>query len=299
MAHASSGDTAPVLPGHFHRLGLAARPADNYATWLSEVLGAVRIDSDMRQVHGIPFGGSGNKDGISEESGAFSEMIWLGTTPICIFAAVDDVGQLGAFVAKYGSGLHSVAWTVQDIWKTETLLRRNEIRITGVDLPGRHFFIHPADTAGLLIEITDTEFTSDPRDNPDIVLPVQEDSVVKGAQLGWLTMSVKDPAKSAQVLSSVIEASEVNGLPRNTGEELIDLRVNDVIIRLLKRDDADTSRDTLHSWCISVPDLTSTCSALMQAGIRVESQSELLATTHQEDTLGMRLQWVQASALIS
>jgi len=299
MAHASSGDTAPVVPGHFHRLGLAARPADNYATWLSEVLGAVRIDSGMRQVHGIPFGGSGNTDGISQESGAVSEMIWLGTTPICIFAAVDDVGQLGAFVAKYGSGLHSVAWTIQDIWKTETLLRRNEIRITGVDLPGRHFFMHPADTAGLLIEITDTEFTNDPRDNPEVVLPVNEGSVVQGAQMGWLTMAVADPAKSAQILSAVVEASVVTGLPRNPGDELIDLRINDVIIRLLKREAADTSRDTLHSWCISVPDLTATCSALTQAGIRVDSQSELLATTHQEDTLGMRLQWVQASALVS
>jgi len=299
MTQASPVPTAPVQPGHFHRLGLAARPADNYATWLSEVLGAVRIESGMRQVQGIPFGGGSNAAGVSEESGARSEMIWLGHTPICIFAAVDDVGQLGSFVAKYGSGLHSVAWTVQDIWKTDILLRRNEIRITGVDLPGRHFFMHPADTAGLLIELTDTEFTHDPRDNPGMVMPVREDSVVKGVQLGWLTMSVANPVKAAEILSAVIETSEVVGLPRNAGEELIDVRINDVVIRLLKRDAADTSRDTLHSWCISVPDLADTCVRLAAAGIRVQEQTELLAVTDQEDTLGMRLQWVQASALVS
>ena len=297
MEHPSSGNLAPVIPGHFHRLGFAARPAENYATWLCEVLGAVRIESGMRQVQGIPFGGGSDAAGVSQESGAHSEIVWLGMTPICIFSVVDDVGPLTAFVAKYGSGLHSVAWTVQDIWKTEVLLRRNEIRITGVDLPGRHFFMHPADTAGLLIEVTDTEFTNDPRDNPKMVIPVREDSVVKGAQLGWLTRAVKDPAKSAQILSSVVEASEITGLPRNPGEELIDLRVNDVIIRLLERDDADTARDTLHSWCISVPDLNETLVALRQAGIRVEAQSELLAVTHPEDTLGMRLQWVRASSL--
>ena len=89
------------------------------------------------------------------------------------------------------------------------------------------------------------------------------------------------------------------GLPRIAGEELIDVRINDVVIRLLKRDAADTSRDTLHSWCISVPDLADTCVRLAAAGIRVQEQTELLAVTDQEDTLGMRLQWVQASALVS
>jgi len=286
-----------VLPGYFHRLGLAARPQDAFADWFERVLGTVRVDSGMRQVRGIPFTGGSNDEGISEESGAFSEIIWLGTLPICIFAASDDDGQLGSFVAKYGAGLHSVAWTVDDLWRTETMLRRNGIRITGVDLPGRHFFMHPADTAGLLIELTDTEFDNDPRDNPGALPPASKASVVQGAAFAWLSMAVADPMKTAEVLTSIVESTVVEGLPRDADQEVIDLQMNDIVIRIAKRAEGESGRDTLHSFCISVPDLSETCQRLSAAGIGVTSQSDVLAWTNPADTLGMKIQWVQASAL--
>ncbi|MDD2817670.1 MAG: hypothetical protein PHN51_02590 [Candidatus Nanopelagicales bacterium] len=293
--HSSSAQL--VQPGYFHRLGLAARPEDSLTTWCERVLGAVRIDSGMRQVRGIPFEGGSNEDGVSEESGAFTEMIWLGTLPICVFVATDDQGQLGSFVAKYGVGLHSVAWTVDDLWRSETLLRRSDIRITGVDLPGRHFFMHPADTAGLLIELTDTEFDNDPRDIPAALPPSASSSVVQGASFAWLSMEVADPSKSAAVLSGILETTRVDGLPRDLGQEVIDLRINDVVIRLAKRNEGESGRDTLHSFCIAVPNLADTCTRLQAAGIAVIAQSEVLAWTDPANTLGMKIQWVQASAM--
>ena len=297
MSAANSSTHQLVEPGYFHRLGLAARPEDSLTQWCEQVLGAVRIDSGMRQVRGIPFAGGSNEDGVSEESGAFTQMIWLGTLPICVFVATDTDGQLGSFVAKYGVGLHSVAWTVDDLWRSETLLRRSDIRITGVDLPGRHFFMHPADTAGLLIELTDTEFDNDPRDNP-AALPTQESaSVVQGASFAWLSMSVADPVKSAAVLSGILETTVVEGLPRDAGQEVIDLQINDVVVRLAKRAEGEGGRDTLHSFCVAVPDLADTCKRLEAAGIAVVSQSEVLAWTNPVDTLGMKIQWVQASKL--
>ena len=285
----------PVEPGYFHRLGIAAPPEAAFVDWFERVLGAVRVDSGMRQVHGIPFGSS--ESPVSHESGATTEMVWLGNLPICVFAAVDGDGQLGSFVAKYGAGLHSVAWTIDDIWKTETLLRRADIRITGVDLPGRHFFMHPADTAGLLIELTDTEFDNDPRDHPAALPATPDSSVVQGGKSAWITMLVDDPTKSVEVLSSILESSIVEGLPREDGTEAIDLQVHDVVIRFLRRAAGESGRDTLHSWCISVPDLNQTCARLESAGIGIESRSGSLAWTRAADTLGMRLQWVQADAL--
>jgi hypothetical protein len=50
--------------------------------------------------------------------------------------------------------------------RPDAQLRRPGARISGVDIAGRHFFIHPDNTAGLLIELTDTEFADDPRDGP-------------------------------------------------------------------------------------------------------------------------------------
>ncbi|HBJ73031.1 MAG TPA: hypothetical protein DDY88_04825 [Actinobacteria bacterium] len=286
----------PIEPGYFHRLGLAARMEDAYVPWLQRVLGAVPIDSGMRQVQGIPFGHVG--ESASNESGAAtSEMLWLGALPICIFAADDEVGPLGHFVARNGPGLHSVAWTVNDIWKTESLLRRAELRVTGVDIAGRHFFIHPADTAGLLIEITDTEFTHDPRDDASFLPPRPTDSVVQGADLAWMTVAVADPAKSAEILTNLIVSTVVEGLPRAAGEEVIDLRMHDVVIRLAKRPADDVRRDQFDSFCLSVPDLADSCRRLEADGISVASQEGELAWTEQADTLGMKIQWVQASAL--
>ncbi|MDO8731889.1 MAG: hypothetical protein Q7L55_04860 [Actinomycetota bacterium] len=286
--------TPPVEPGYFHRLGLAARMEDAYVPWLKRVLGAVSIDSGMRQVQGIPFGH--DRPAASESGAAASEMVWLGTTPFCIFAADDEVGPLGHFVARNGPGLHSVAWTVEDFWKTEALLRRYEYRITGVDISGRHFFIHPADTAGLLIEITDTEFTKDPRDDAAFMPPRPADSVVQGANVAWMTVAVADPAKSAEVLTSLINCSAVDGLPRAAGEEVIDLQMHDVVIRLARRPADDVRRDQFDSFCLSVPDLDDTCARLQADGIAIASREGNLAWTEQADTLGMKIQWVQAEA---
>lgn len=285
----------PIEPGYFHRLGLAASPEAGYADWLQRVLGAVRVDSGMRQVQGIPFGQA--TSGVSHDSGAASEMLWLGTMPICIFAAIDGDGQLGSFVAKYGPGLHSVAWTVEDFWKTEHLLRRADIRITGVDIAGRHFFMHPADTAGLLIEITDTEFTNDPRDDASFLPPAPADAVVQGAALAWLTLACADPHKSADVLTALLHTTEVPGLPHEPGQEVIDLQVHDVVVRLAKRAEGDLARDTFASFCLSVPDLDDTCDRLAAAGIRVDARTDGLAWTNRDDTLGMSIQWVSKALL--
>jgi len=281
----------PIEPGYFHRLGLAARMEDAYVPWLKRVLGAVHVDTSMRQVQGIPFGHAESEP--NESGAAASEIVWLGGIPFCIFAADDETGPLGHFVARNGPGLHSVAWTVNDIWKTESLLRRSELRITGVDIAGRHFFIHPSDTAGLLIEITDTEFTPEPRDDLSVLPPRPPDSVVQGANLAWMTVAVTEPAKSAEILTALIACTRVEGLPHAPGEEVIDLRMHDVVIRLARRAADDVRRDQFDSFCLSVPDLDDTCRRLEADGIAVERRDGDLAWTRQADTLGMKIQWVQ------
>ena len=89
----------------------------------------------------------------------------------------------------------------------------------------------------------------------------------------------------------------VNGLPRDAGQEVIDLQMNDVVIRVAKRAEGESGRDTLHSFCIAVPDLADTCQRLEAAGISIASQSDVIAWTNSAHTLGMKIQWVQASAL--
>ncbi|CAM5230319.1 hypothetical protein SALBM311S_07129 [Streptomyces alboniger] len=71
-----------------------------------------------------------------QESGVDTQLLRLGQDPVALFTATAASGPLGRYVARYGPGLHSVAWTIDDLWAAETLLRRRNVRITGADVPG-------------------------------------------------------------------------------------------------------------------------------------------------------------------
>ncbi len=113
-------DNPVVEPGYFHRLGIAAMAGDGVGPWLIRTLGARSAAAGMRQVHGMPMDqvpGSG-----SPESAADTEILWLGRLPAAVFTPHDGTGPLARYIARHGTGLHSVAWTVADLWRTETVL---------------------------------------------------------------------------------------------------------------------------------------------------------------------------------
>ncbi|MCW2523406.1 MAG: hypothetical protein JWO63_1741 [Frankiales bacterium] len=292
---------AAVEPGYFHRLAIVATPEQNLSGWLREVLGARYWPTSMRQVQGLPFGSESH--GRSDESGAHSEMLWLGRTPLCLLIAADSEGMLGHYVARYGTGLHSVAWTIYDMWGASVELERRGVRVTGIDLPGRHFFLHPADTAGLLIEVSDTEFTEDPRDGIERDEPEQPAAVVAGAELAWMTVTVADAAKSAAVLGDILTATPVAGLPaeNSAAGDTSDLAIGDAVFRLVAPTDPSSKFAEgglrLHSICLSVPDLAAARQSLVSYGIGVEAEDETYLWTRPADTLSLRIQWVQADRL--
>jgi hypothetical protein len=292
-----------VQPGYFHRLGIAARAEDGVAEWLTRLLGARPIRTGMRQVHGLPMPQS--SDAGSMDSGARSEMLWLGNIPIAVFVSADPNGPLGRYVARYGTGLHSVAWTVEDLWGAETLLRRKDIRITGSDLPGRHFFMHPADTSGLLIEWSDTEFERDPRDGAE--LPQISDPLIEVRAVAWMTVAVRDAIKSAEILQSIVDAERVAGLRAGDPaiETTVDLRIGDVLMRLVSARDSRSpfaasvaeSGERMHSTCLVVDDLATTLTVLEHEGIPVVAREDARAWTDPTATLGLRFEWIDSSSL--
>jgi hypothetical protein len=298
-------DDRLVEPGYFHRLGIAARPGDGVGSWLIRTLGArpARTGSGMRQVHGLPMRGQ-DADPASSESGARTELLWIGHLPVAVFTAVGDEGPLARYVARHGTGLHSVAWTVQDLWRTETILRRRDIRITGVDLPGRHFFLHPADTSGLLVEFTDTEFEEDPRDGPD--LQPASHPLVPVDRLAWLTVVVRDAVKSATLLNSLVSAELVPGLPAGEPEveSTIDLRVGDVVVRLVSpkgpesryAEALETKGERLTAVGFAVADLDASVARLSAQGIGVTHRDKHRAWSDPAATLGLSLEWTDLSA---
>jgi hypothetical protein len=240
----------------------------------------------------------------SSESATDTELLWIGHLPVAVFTAPGDEGPMARYVARYGAGLHSVAWTVQDLWGTETIVRRRDIRITGVDLPGRHFFLHPADTSGLLIEFTDTEFEEDPRDGAGLE-PAPE-PLVPVVGIAWLTVVVRDAEKTAARLSSLLPAERVRGLPAGEPEveSAIDLRVSDVVLRLVspKRPESryaqplESTGERMTAVGLAVADLDASVARLAAQGIGVTHRDGHRAWTDPAATLGLSLEWTDVSA---
>ena len=292
----SSASAGIVEQTYFHRLAIATPDHQEFIDWFSHLLGTVTIDARYLQPHGIPFGLEQTPT-QARESGADLNTIWLGTMPFVIFSADSPQSPIASFIEKFGTALHSVAWHVPDLWKADATLRRHGYRLTGYDIPGRHFFIHPADTSWMLIEISDTHFAQDPRDYDDVLPARPVDSIVKDAQFAWLTMAAQDPRASADNIATLFETSEVSGYPTDAGQEVIDLKVYDIITRFSKRDETSSERDHLHSMCFAVPDLADTCDRLRAAGIRITSQDDTSAWSEAADTHGLLMQWVSAASL--
>jgi hypothetical protein len=293
-------DNPVVEPGYFHRLGIAAMAGDGVGPWLIRTLGARSAAAGMRQVHGMPMDqvpGSG-----SPESAADTEILWLGRLPAAVFTPHDGTGPLARYIARHGTGLHSVAWTVADLWRTETVLRRKGIRITGTDLPGRHFFTHPADTSGLLIEWTDTEFKADPRDGASLKPAHAPLFPVNG--VSWLTVVVRDAVKSAALLSSLVTAEPAPGLPAGdpAAETTVDLQIGDVVIRLVSPAQPgsryarllESNGERLAAIGLAVTDLDATVARLSDQGIGITHRDQHRAWSDPAATLGLSLEWTDA-----
>jgi methylmalonyl-CoA/ethylmalonyl-CoA epimerase len=294
--------TLPVRPGDFHRLGLVTdRPAAEVAGWFTTVLGAVPNTSAMPAVRGYPrFSEEAPPDG--GESGATAEVLWVGPSPVAVFVPAGENSPLTGFLSRYGPGIHSVAWSVDDIWTVESLLRRHGVRITGTDIEGRHMFMHPKDSAGILVEWTDTEFAEDPRHGPDPVGPTGGAVPVRG--LARVTAVVRDLDASLGVLGTLLDV-EVSG-PRPgdfPGEETADLAIFDLVLRLVTPRSPDSrwsafleaGGERLASLAWAVDDLAETEARLRDAGIRVTERAGSVLLPDPADTLGLQMEWTQAS----
>lgn len=292
----------PVRPGDFHRLGLVTdRPGREVSDWFATVLGATPNASDMPAVRGYPrFSEQAPADG--GESGATSEVLWVGPSPLAVFVPAGANSPLTGFLDRYGPGIHSVAWSVDDLWTVESLLRRHGVRITGTDIEGRHMFMHPKDSAGVLVEWTDTAFAEDPRHGDVALAPTGGTVPVRG--LARVTAVVRDVHASIGVLGTLVDL-EVDG-PRPgdfPGESVADLTIYDLVLRLASPRSPESRWATfledrgerLASLTWAVDDLAATAKRLGDAGIRVTDRAGSVLLTDPADTLGLRMEWAETT----
>lgn len=97
---------------------------------------------------------------VVEDQGVEEAMIAIGGSFVQLLGPLAEESAVGRFLAKYGEGLHHIAYAVTDIDAALEEMRRQGARLVD-EVPRRGgrgakiAFVHPATFAGTLIELVE------------------------------------------------------------------------------------------------------------------------------------------------
>jgi hypothetical protein len=280
---------ALVSPGYLHRVALAVDDAGVADEWFTRVLGVGSLGDDAEPGERRSEIRSGEE---ADLAGTETRMFWLGGYPFILLSKGVPGGPVAKFLSRYGPAVHSLAWEIEDMWTTQNLLIQQEIRIGAVNIPGRHFFMHPRDTHGVLMEWTDDSFGPNGRRT--------EGGEVEVQTLAWVTAAVVDAGATAEFLTELAGATPVGDNAQGPAdrETTIDLQVGDVTVRLVTPLSSDSpyaavleGGPRLCSYALRVADLDGTLKALDGIGIPTVRRDGDLAATDPASTLGVPMEW--------
>ena len=269
-------------PGNCHRIGMAVHDFDGALAQWRRVFGAgVMVDAVHDDLDGSDMG-----------------IVWMGDVPFLALAAADPNGLVGRWLAKNGPGVQSLAWEVPDMWASQNHLMQAGIGITGVHIEGRHFFMHPRDTFGLMLELTDDRLPGDPRNG--LAPTGGGDGLVQVARVERVTGVVVDLEPVTDLFTTVFGA-EPEAISSDGPEAVADFDIGDLTLRLVAPHDETSAwhgalvngRGTLHSVALAV-DLDAAPAALAEAGIGIARAEQDTLWLDPADTFGLRLQLVDA-----
>ncbi len=267
-------------PGNCHRIALAVHDGPGVLEQWRHVFGAgVMFDTVHDELDGSDMG-----------------MVWMGDVPFLALASADPDGLVGRWLAKHGPGVQSLAWEVPDMWASQNHLLQAGIGITGVHIEGRHFFMHPRDTFGLMLELTDDRLPGDPRNG---LSPTGGgDGLVQVSGVAHVAAVVVELDPVAALLHQVFGA-EPRPVAGNGPEAVADFAIGDLTLRVVAPLDETSpwhevvagGRGTLHSVALAV-ELDTAPGGLDAAGIRVVHEEPGSLWLDPADTFGIRLQLV-------
>ncbi len=291
-------DTAPgdydpavtlVQPRNFHRLALAVNDVGAASAWLEEMLGATPLVGSAQRAADSPPRDEGNLAGTDQR------LLWVGGYPVILLAG----GAVARFLQRHGPGVQSFAWEVDDNWAVEHIVRDQGIDVISVNVGGRFFFMHPRQTHGLLMEWCDGKM---PRDSG---VPASN-GAIGVTQMSWVTGVVADADATAQWMAGLMKLDVIEGNAKGPAEleRTIDLAVGDITVRLITPLSPDSRYASVldegarvYSFALSVPDLDATLADLEARGIPTIYRAGMLAATDPAATLGLRIDWTQATEL--
>lgn len=275
-----------IDPGPLHRLALAVDDAPTAHQWFQRVLGAGALNSDSHP-DDIRAGGEADLEGTDVR------LFRVGGYSVILLSKGVPGGPVARFIDRYGPGVHSLAWEIADMWGAQNLLMERDIRLGAVNIPGRHFFMHPKDTHGVLMEWTDDSFGGNQR---------REDEgggTVDIEGLAWVTAMVDDAESTAAFLTDLAGARPVHGNPQGPKdrEHTIDLAMGDMTLRLVTPRSSHSpyagegASARLCSFALRVADLDGALSNLESVGVPTVRRESGFAATDPSATLGLPIEW--------
>ncbi len=259
--------TTPPLgfaqPGNCHRIALAVHDVAGAMEQWKTVFGAgVMFDRVVDELDGSEMG-----------------MVWMGNVPFLALGSTDPDGLVGRWLARNGPGVQSLAWEVPDLWGAQNYLQQMGIGITGVHVPGRHFFMHPRDTFGLMLELTDDRLDGDPRQGR---APTGGgDGLVQVHGVAHVTAAVPELEPVTALFAQVFGVA-----PRSVANDGAEFDIGDLTLRVIE--EPILRRGTLQSVTLAV-DLEPAPAALTEAGIGVLARRDDTLHLDPADTFGIGL----------
>jgi len=277
---------ALIHPGSMHRVALAVDDAGVADEWFGRVLGAMPL-------RGRADGEGGRSSNEADLEGTDTRLFRLGGYPFILLSKGVAGGPVAKFLARYGPAVHSLALEVDDMWTTQNLLIERGIGIGAVNIPGRHFFMHPRDTHGVLMEWTDDSFEANARHG-------EGTGEVGVESLAWVTAAVADAEATAAFLADLCGAAPTEGNAHGpTDRELtIDVEVGDLTLRLVTPRSPESPYASLLgrgprlcSFALRVVDLDRALKALDAVGVLTSRRDGELAATDPATTFGVPIEW--------
>jgi catechol 2,3-dioxygenase-like lactoylglutathione lyase family enzyme len=257
--------------------------------WFERVLGAGPLGTDR---HGNP--GDAPSGTIGEDlEGTDSRLFRVGGYPVILLSKGVPDGPVARFLSRWGTGVHSLAWEVGDLWTVQNLLTRSQIGIAAVNIAGRHFFMHPKDTHGVLMEWTDDSFGDNVRRRDE------GGGAIDVLGVAWVTAAVTDAEQTAGFLSDLCGALVVDGNPRGPdGRELtVDVAIGDLTLRLVTPKTAESPYEPilargprLCALGLRVADLPGALQAAKGLGTRIREYADDLAAADPSTTFGVPIE---------
>jgi methylmalonyl-CoA/ethylmalonyl-CoA epimerase len=148
-------------------------------------------------------------DWAEPEFGGRNALWRIAGTVVEIFSPTRPDAAIGQWVARNGSGWHSLEWTVPSLPEALATVAERGIRITD-HVEGAYAFTHPKDCHGISLELTEAHFPGDLRDDPGWTPPTEGPENPLGI-VGPVAIAVaaRDPRAAAAWLSELTGGSAV------------------------------------------------------------------------------------------